>query len=402
MAYLVSQYPATNHTFILREIRQLRVLGFDISVASIRDCDRKMDQLTSDEKNEAAKTFYVVSSSKLRILSAHLATMIRHPLRYFGGLLYALSLNGFDLPQTWRTLLYFVEAVVVGRWMESEGLPHLHTHFSSTVALLVHSVFSIPISITLHGPAEFEDPRLFHLREKVRKSSFVCTISDFASSRVMMASSFSDWKKIRRSYLGVDTSVFTPYHERNRSQVFQVIFVGRLSAVKAQHILIAAVAELRKRGRQLHVHLVGDGPERKSLEAHAKSEGLEDCIFFEGWCNQDRVISLYKGADLFVLPSFDEGVPVVLMEAMAMEIPCIATRIAGIPELIRDEKDGILVAPSNVPEMVDAISRLMDNPDLRRQLGRSGRQRIIEKFELEKNVLCLSRIFEEEITKRDD
>lgn len=394
IAYLVSQYPAVNHTFILREIRGLRKLGAEIYVASIRDVDRPPEQMTADEREEALATYFVKSTGIMKIASYHLATFFAHPVTYIRGFVYALSLGKFHPKQTISAFFYFIEAVIVGRWMKQQRLSHFHTHFSSTVGLIIRRIFPVTMSMTIHGPSEFDDSAGFRLSEKIRESSFVCAISNYACSQLMKVSDYSQWSKIEVSPLGVDLTMFVPRPFRATPQIFEVIFVGRLASVKAQHILVAAIDCLRKQNRRVRLRLVGDGPDRKGLEQNANALGLSDYVIFEGWRNQDQILALYEQADIFALASFAEGVPVVLMEAMAMEIPCVATRITGIPELIRDGVEGLLVAPSSVEELAGAIARLMDETELRYRLGKAGRARVLEKYDLSRNTERLANIIE--------
>ncbi len=181
---------------------------------------------------------------------------------------------------------------------------------------------------------------------RVSTAEVVCAIGLYARSQLMKISDPALWGKIKVTPLGVDPSVFTPRVFRAESQVFDVICVGRLVPAKGQHVLLSAVARLLAKGRALTLRLVGDGPDRRSLEAAAQQAGIQDQVIFEGAINQDRIRDLFEKADVFALASFAEGIPVVLMEAMAMEIPCVSTWITGIPELIRDSIDGLLVAPS--------------------------------------------------------
>ncbi len=392
IAYLVSQYPAVNHTFILREIRGLRKLGYELLVASISDADRPPEKMTADEREEAANTYFVKSTGVLKVAGDHLATFFARPAGYLRGLVCALSLGQFHPKRTLSALFYFAEAVIVGRWMEREGLSHFHTHFSSTVGLIMRRIFPFTMSMTIHGPSEFDDPAGFRLSAKIKASSFVCAISNYGRSQLMKVSGYNEWSKIEVSPLGIDPAVFAPRPFREAPETFEVICVGRLAPVKAQHILVAAIDSLRKQGRRVRLRLVGDGPDRRSLEQDVIARGLSRDVIFEGWRNQDQVLALYEQADIFALASFAEGVPVVLMEAMAMEIPCVATRITGVPELIRDGVDGLLVAPSSVEEMAEAIAKLMDDPELRRRLGSAGRRRVMEKYDLARNTAQLANI----------
>ncbi|MCA1615394.1 MAG: glycosyltransferase [Acidobacteria bacterium] len=365
MAYLVSQYPAVNHTFILREIRQLRALGFDIHVISIAAADRPPGRLEADERDEAARTFYVKPGGFRGALAAHAATLVSRPAGYLRGLAHALKAGRLDPFKTVSQLAYFAEAVVVGRRMGRIGVSHVHSHFSSTVALHAARVFPVTMSLTIHGPAEFDDAAGFRLAEKIGRASFVCAISNFARSQLMKVSGYEDWEKIEVAPLGIDPAVFAPRPFRESPAPFEIICVGRLAAVKAQHVLVAAVDRLARAGRDVRLRLVGDGPDRAALERDVAARSLGGRVVFEGWLNQERVRGLYGRADIFALASFAEGVPVVLMEAMAMEIPCVATTVNGIPELIRSGIDGLLVAPSDEEELARAVAALLDDAALR-------------------------------------
>ncbi len=393
LAYLVSQYPTVSHTFILREIRYLRQLGCDVHVISISSADRPPEKMTPEEADELGRTVYVKAIGLLGALGQQCAMLFTHPRSYVQGLYYALALAKLDLRKTIRCLFYFAEAVIVGRWMRREQLTHVHIHFSSTVGLIMRRMFPGTISMTLHGTDEFVDPVGFWLADKVAAASFVCAISSYGRSQIMYASPPAEWSKIEVAPLGIDPALFNPRAFRERPAPFEVFCVGRLVPVKAHHILLAAIELLVRAGRDVRLHLVGDGPSRAALESEVAARGLQACVVFEGWRNQDEVRVLYEQADAFALASFAEGVPVVLMEAMAMEIPCVATRITGIPELIRDGIEGLLVTPSDEAALAEALARLMDDAALRRRLGQAGRQRIIEKYNLARNSEHLAGIF---------
>ena len=209
----------------------------------------------------------------------------------------------------------------------------------------------------------------------------------------MKLSPSRDWHKFDLARLGVDCSLFTPRAPRAHSNPFQILCVGRLVATKGQHILILAAERLLQAGRKIQVRFVGDGPDRKELEEMVRDRGLSDDILFEGAVNQDRIRPFYEAADVFALASFAEGIPVVLMEAMAMEIPCVASGINGIPELIRDGEDGLLVAPSDIEGLACTLERLMDDPALRESLGKAGRVRVQQSYDLAKSADRLAEVF---------
>lgn len=400
LAYLVSQYPAVSHTFILREVRALRGLGFAVRVASVNAPDRPSAELTAEERAEAAATFVVKAQGALAILGAHLRTLLRRPVGYARGLVAALRLAGLDPRRLLYHGCYFAEAVVVGAWMARGGLRHLHVHFAtpaSTVALLASRIFPIDFSITVHGPDEFYDAPGFRLREKIAAARFLCCIGTYARSQLMHLSPVEHWDKIEVAPLGVDPCEFAPPPAAGSRPDFEILCVGRLVPAKGQHVLLAAVEELVREGRPVRLRLVGDGPDRAALERAVVARRLGAHVRFEGAVNQDGIRALYARADAFALASFAEGVPVVLMEAMAMGVPCVSTRITGIPELIRDRIDGLLVAPSDPGELAAALRRLMDDPELRQGLGRAGRDRVRAHYDLARNTKRLAEIYRRQL-----
>jgi glycosyltransferase involved in cell wall biosynthesis len=387
LAYLLSQYPAVNHVFMLREVRLLRHQGLEIHVASLRPPDRPLSDMTGLEREEAKSAYYVLRAGFLRLVAAHLRTFFTRPAAYFRGLwcgLRARPLYG---------IFYFAEAVLVGEWMRRHRLSHLHSHFSSTVAMIVARTFPVTMSAAFHGPAEFEDPAGFQIAEKVRASLFSCAISRFGRAQLMHASPYAEWPKLELTPLGIDPAEFPPRSFRRDPAPFEIVCVGRLAPVKGQHVLLDAVEQLVRQGCDLRLHLAGDGPDRPALERHAAARGLSSRIVFTGNLNQDELRRLYAGSDLMVLSSFGEGLPVVLMEAMAMEIPCVAPWIAGIPELVRDGASGLLVPPGDPDALAGAILAMIRDPELRLRLAREGRRQVLEGFDLGPNGERLAALF---------
>lgn len=386
IAYLVSQYPAVNHTFILREIRGLRKLGFDIRVASVRTPDRSAELMTDEEREEMRATFYIKPAGVMGALRG----MFRNPLGALRSLAYALRLT-----RGHRNILYWAEALVFTDWMRREQLDRVHMHFSSTVGLLAARIAPMRTSVTIHGPDEFNDPVGFYLSEKIHDFDLLCAISNYGRSQLMRLSEYTHWNKFRVSRLGVDPRVYAPGPFRETPAQFEIISVGRLAPAKAQHVLVAAIDRLARAGRKVRLRFVGDGPDRAGLERDVAERGLGAHVFFEGRQNADRVLELYRESDIFALPSFAEGIPVVLMEAMAMEIPCVTTWITGIPELIRDGVDGLLVPPSSDEELAEALARLMDDAPLRRSIGQAARLRVMEHYDLNRNTAALAEILQQ-------
>jgi glycosyltransferase involved in cell wall biosynthesis len=395
MAYLVSEYPGISHTFVLREVRQLRRLGFDIHVASINRPSHAPEAMTVEERDEAARTYYVKRHGLVGALAAHL-NGLRRPLAWLQGLLYAFSLAGLHPRKLAYGFFYFTEALMLARWMQVRHLDHLHVHFATAAAnvgLVMKRLTPVGLSLTLHGPDEFYDANGQWLSHKLAAANFVICISRFARSQAMKLTSGRHWHKFEVCPLGVDLEQFSPSRKVEESGPFTILCIGRLTPAKGQRILIDACRRLADAGRDFRLVMVGAGPDMSDLRAAASELGLGDKVIFTGALNQDQVRGWYARADAFALPSFAEGVPVVLMEAMACAIPCVTTRITGIPELIRDAQDGLLVTPSDTEELASALARLMDDPALRTALGTTGRGRVCSHYHLQRNVEQLAAIF---------
>lgn len=397
IAYIVSQYPMLSMIFIIREVLQLKKLGFNIDTASINASDRAADGLVADEANEANLTYYIKPDGIKGALRAHAKTLKSNPGGYLKGWKLVFKLGKLDIKGLVMNLAYLTEALMTGVWMEQKNQTHLHAHLGSqatTVAMYTKAVFGITFSATVHGPDEFYNAPGQYLTEKVIASDFIVCISNFARSQLMKLSPYEHWHKFEVSRLGVDPKVFTPKDFNPTPETFEVICVGRLTPAKGQHILVEAIGQIVSQGKHsIRLRVVGGGDDEDSLKQQICQLGLEEHIIMEGPVNQDRIRDLYSKADIFSIPSFAEGIPVVLMESMAMEIPCVTTRITGIPELIRDGEDGLLVAPSSVEELAGAITRLMDDSNLREKLGKNGRKRVTELYDLEKNVDRLAEVF---------
>jgi len=400
VAYLVSRYPTLSMIFVLREVLALRALGFRIETTSINPPDRPTDQLTPQERDEAARTYCVKCHGLTGAAAAHVQSLLRNFTGYWRGFAMAFRLAGLDLSRLSLNLMYFTEALMIGQWMRRKGQTHLHVHLASqaaSVGLFVHTVFRVGYSLTVHGPDEFYDAHGQYLPQKIAAAEFIVCISSYTRSQLMNLSPYSHWSKFVVSRLGVDTATFLPPPQSASKEAFEILCVGRLTPAKGQHLLIDAADRLARQGRNVLLRLVGSGPDEASLRGHAGRLTSPMTIIFEGAVNQDRIRGMYATADVFCLPSFAEGLPVVLMEAMAMQIPCVSTKIAGIPELIRNEIDGLLVPASDLDALTEALARLMDLSELRNRLAASGRSRVLERYDLARNVDALAEIFTERI-----
>ena len=392
-AYLLSRYPALSHTFFRQEVTGLRECGISIETASINDPDRAFDSLSSEEQQAASTTFYLKSQPITKIVSSIFKTTVTRPGVLWRGLMSAVRLEPFHLTHTLYALFYLAEAVVLGAWMQRRNLNHLHIHFSGPVAsvgMIAAAAWKFPYSMTVHGPDEFFDQNEMALPQKIDGARFVICISDFCRSQLMRLMPPSSWDKLRVVRLGIAPVLAMQPFKTTAPGSLRILCTGRLVGAKGQAILLMAMAELVRRQHAVGLVLIGDGPDRALLQALAKREGLEGYVTFAGGQNHDRVLESLRGADLFVLPSFAEGIPVALMEAMAIGAPCVSTFVAGIPELIRHEQDGLLVPAGSVEELTAAMERLILSPEDRARFQQSARQRVLEHYNLPENLKMLA------------
>lgn len=403
IAYLVSQYPAYSHTFILREIQQLRQFDMSIAVASINLPDRSLENLTTIEKEEAEHTFYIKHQGLFKAAKALMKTLFFKPLGLMHGLTQVFKLGGWDVKRLLFHFFYLAEAMLVGQWMHSQQLTHLHVHFATpaaSVGLLVKVIFGYGFSFTVHGPDEFYDASGYNLPEKILAADFIFCISHYACSQMMKLSPINSWTKFDVCRLGVDPEHFMPKSHIEKTDTCHLLCVGRLTSAKGQAVLLDAVAALYKQKKAVTLTLIGMGPDQQNLIRYAQKLGIHELVTFTGAIDQDHILAYYQAADIFILPSFAEGLPVVLMEAMAMEIPCISTAITGIPELITNGQDGLLVCASDTEGLIQAIVKLVNNPPLRNQLGKAGRVKVVSNYDLYKNTHSLFQRFVQRLEKQ--
>ncbi len=396
IAYLASEYPAISHTFIFREVQELRKRGLDIKTASIRRPEM-LAKMTDEEKRDAENTLYIRNRSKFNILLDHLLLIFKYPFRYFSMLFNTCRFSRKGHFGLSKSIGYFVEAGILVNWALNNMIDHIHVHFANpaaTVAMIATCYGTVSFSLSIHGPDIFYNVDNNLIADKIKMASKIRCISHFCKSQLIRIVPYSYWNKFYIIRCGVDVSKFTPA-KRPENAIPSILCVGRLVPAKGQHILIEACAILKGRGIKVNVTFIGDGPDRESLELLAKYLNIHDSITFTGALGQDIVKIYYDAADLFVLPSFAEGVPVVLMEAMAKEIPCITTRITGIPELIDDNEDGMLVAPSDAIALADKIELVLKDKQLQERIGSRARKKVETMYDLEKNCKQMAQFFSE-------
>jgi glycosyltransferase involved in cell wall biosynthesis len=402
VAYLASRYPAISHAFIQREIDALRERDVEIHTFSIHRSSP--DDVLTERDRESARTTFALSPPRWRpFLRAHLVVLARHPRAYLKTLYLAVRLPGDSLPTRMR---YFFGAVVI--WVECRrrAVRHVHAHFTSPAADVAQVVAELgrrqddghawSWSFTAHGTDIFNDQPM-RLAEKIRRADSVVCVSDFGRSQIMSRVDEVHWKKLRVVRCGVDRA----WLARNvrpapdgRLEPLRVLTVGRIEREKGHHVLLEALASLKRRNVRVRWTLVGDGSLRLSVWRRAVELGLESEVALLGKVGQDRIRSCYLDAHVFCLPSLGEGVPVVLMEAMASGLPVVASGIMGIPELVEAGVGGLLVPPGRADALAEAIGILAADPALRRRMGRAGRERVEVDYDIGRSAGSLRAIFD--------
>ena len=405
VAYLVSAFPAVSHTFIARELDALRARGVDVVTMSIRKTPA--DQLLSDADRRAAEeTFSVFPLQKARFVAAHLRAVAMRPRWYLATLRLALQMSAGGMRANLWQVFYFAESILVWSQCRRRDVRHIHAHFAnvaSAVALLAAEFGrrdGFRWSFTMHGYTEFDEVRRYALAEKAGRAAFVACISDFCRSQLLKLVEADCWDKLVVVRCGLDPNEVRSLPRRAQASpapssdaALRLLFVGRLVSEKGVLVLLRALGQLRRRGVEVEAVLVGDGPYRGALEQAAKQLGVEGQLTFTGALTGARLAPLYRQADVFCLPSFAEGLPVVLMEAMANELPVITSRLAGIAELVDDGVNGLLLPPGRDDVIAEALERLAADPELRAQWGRAGRERVLHDYDLGRSAALLESLF---------
>ncbi len=411
IGYLTNQYPKASHSFIRREILALEGLGWSVKRYAMRiPTEEIVDPV---DRQEADKTRSLVDAGMPAMATALAQMAASRPVPFARALRAATRLARRSDVGMSRHLVYLAEAALLVQWCEQDGVTHLHTHFgtnSAEVALLSHYLGGPSYSLTIHGPEEFDRAPLLGIAEKIGQAVFVCTVSSFGRSQACRLVPTEHWDRIHVVHCGLDDEWFNgatvPIPGGNdsggsnsgesSSDPRQLVCVARLSEQKGHGILLAALAKVAESGRDFHMTLVGDGELRPEVEAQIQSSGLADKVTITGWASEDEVKTAINASVGFVLPSFAEGLPVVIMEALAAGRPVISTYVAGIPELVRPGISGWLVPAGSVDLLVDAVCELLDAPiDQLETLGIAGRKAVKDQHRAKTEAAKIAALFPE-------
>jgi glycosyltransferase involved in cell wall biosynthesis len=373
LAYMTGEYPRVTDTFIQREVLALRALGHYVKTFSVRHPPDN-ESAGEDAAESRRTTIYLLPPRNL--VGAHVAQFSRSPRNYFSAFKLAWKNCPPGIKAITRQAAYFAEAGILAQGMAKHSLSHLHNHFadsSCSVASIAAEMGGFTFSFTIHG-SDFFEPRFWWIDVKIKQALFVNCVSYYGRSQAMSLTPSDCWEKLRVVHCGVNpSSIEVKKHE---GLGHRLLFVGRLAVEKGLPFLLDAVAKVE--GAILDV--AGDGPERKLLEMKTTRLGIDGRVRFLGYQSQSDVRKLMQQADVFVMTSLSEGIPVV------------ATRIAGVPELVDDGSDGLLVLPGDPDATTAAVCRLLADPELRNRFAIAGRAKVEREFNLQSESSWLVRI----------
>ena len=376
LAYLCNVYPAVSHSFIRREIEGLEALGHEVRRFSIRPAQALRDDA---DVREGRITETVLAQGIVRLIGQALLLLFTRPVRTLTALGAAMRLSPPGAERKLRHLAYWLEAAWLVRRMDVLGVEHLHVHFGTNptaVASIVRAWGGPPFSFTAHGPDEYDAPVALSLAAKIRHSTFVVAISSFGRAQLMRWSDPDQWSKIKVVGCGLDAAFLNAAVEPIPDGSVHLVCVARLSAQKGLPLLIAACHQLRRRGERFTMTIIGDGELRTSVERDIERRELGECVELAGVRSSAEIREQLMRARVFVMASFAEGLPVVIMEALALRRPVVATRIAGIPELV-DEQCGWLIPAGSETALVEAMTAALHaSPEELAAKGAVGQERV--------------------------
>ena len=398
VAYVSSHYPTISHTFIQTEILGLAPHGVDVEPFALNS-PSDGDLLTDLDRSESARTFYVKATPKGRIIRMALGALVRHPVRLTRTYLRLHRHDALSLPQLAKRTLQFVEGLIVAAECRRRGISRLHAHMGGAPATVTWYAAEIGSaltgrpwtwSLTVHGWSEFVDEREHRLREKLGAASRVVAISDFTRSQLMRIAPTDVWDRIVTVRCGIDLERFARRGDEAGAWATRTVVVtARLAPEKGHSVLLDALALLRERGVECRVRFVGSGPMHDELCRTVERLGLGDRVDFVGALPPDGVAAELRGAAVFCLPTFAEGLPIVLMEAAATGVPLVTTYIAGIPELV-DHESGHLVPAGRADLLADALTAALDDVAARDRLVHTAAARVSERHDARRNLAQLA------------
>jgi glycosyltransferase involved in cell wall biosynthesis len=394
IAYLTNQYPKVSHSFIRREIEALERLGVDVARYALRGWDNEL--VDPQDVEERSRTRYVLRGGALALGWALLKVAVARPVALARAVSRATGLGWRSERGVLRHLVYLAEACVLLHWCRAGGIGHLHAHFGTNpaaVALLLRGLGGPSFSFTVHGPEEFDSPLALSLREKIHQAAFVVAVSSYGRSQLYRWVDYAHWNKIRVVHCGLDKAFHADLAQEVAARP-RLVCVGRLCEQKGQFLLLEAVARLASEGVPVELVLAGDGELRGDLERLIEAQGMAGFVNITGWVDSKRVRDEILSARVLVLPSFAEGLPVVIMEAMALGRPVVSTYVAGIPELVIPGETGWLVPAGDADALAEVLREALEaDAASLAEMGKRGRERVLQRHDADQEASKLRNIF---------
>jgi glycosyltransferase involved in cell wall biosynthesis len=396
VAYLTNQYPKTSHTFVRREIAGLEEAGLAVERISIRAADEAL--VDEGDRAERGRTRVLLAHGAIGLLPDTVAVCALRPLRMLRALRRAIAMGWNSHRGLLRHLAYLGEACALLRWASRRGVEHVHAHFSTNpadVALLCRELGGPPFSFTAHGTADLGSAAADSLPVKIERASFAIAVCEDGRRKLLQRTSAGNEHKIHVVRCGVDRA-FLAAEPIEVPDAPRLVCVARLSPEKGIDVLLRATAVLKEQGLACELSLLGDGPEREELERLARELDLASCVRFVGWKSGAEVHAHILDSRALVLSSDSEGLPVVIMEALALCRPVIATDVGGISELVVPGDCGWLVPPRSVPELADAMRDALRRPAAELdEMGRRGALRVRAEHDSAAQARRMARLFRE-------
>lgn len=406
IAYLMTHYPRVALTFISGEIDAVERRGISILPIAL-NLPVAADLTTEEAVSRQQRTRYL-KSSMWQLGAAMIATFISHPLTMARILAVAIKSCRWDVGLMMRRIAHVFYACLTARYCRANSIRHLHAHFGQTPATIawfaceiINSTSTKPLtwSFTIHGFQDFVDDAVARLDLKAKSAKFVICISDFTKSQLCRVTDPNFWDRFHIIRCGIDLNAFPLRAARTKRKVPRIISVARLSPEKGHLVLLRAIKLLHEGGYDTQLQIVGSGPFEGAIQREADLLGISDAVIFSGEQLPQDVSRLLAESDIFCLPSFSEGLPVSIMEAMAVGVPVVSTWISGIPELAINEVTSLTVPASNVPALAAALKRVISDETLRNTLVQYARGEVERMHSIEKNADTLLSVFQSVLNK---
>lgn len=403
IGYLINTYPRPSHSFIRREIAALEAEGVEVHRFAMRGIESELSDPA--DLAEHARTERVLDAGGRRLLSGMLRQAAAKPRSFAAALKLARRRARAGKSSLARQIIYLAEGAHIAARAQELRLDHIHAHFgtnSTRVASYARLLGAVPFSFTVHGPEEFDNTAALDLGGKLAAAEFCATVSSYGRSQMCRWAAAGDWDKVQVVHCGLDLGRWDSPAPLPPGP-FHMVAVGRFAEQKGFGLLIRAFATAWRRDPTLRLSLVGDGELRPQIQALVAAEGMSDAVHLLGWQNEAGVRAAMNAAHALVTPSFAEGLPVVIMEAMACARPIIATYIAGIPELVRPGHEGWLIPAGDAEALAETmLAAAATDPETLARMGAAARARVTARHDIRVSAQRLKALFSRAVSRAND